>query len=112
MTYSSYRLRRQILADTEKSDKVKVCSLVVVEHIDWQTGQKKFAAKTHMANWFKSLGQQYGLEDEDGTGEAWLSYSLRLMIESGHATLDKKTGLLSLHQKPDWDDEEEGDSTA
>jgi hypothetical protein len=108
MEYSSYRLRRQILADVEHRP-VANDFLLIVEYIDWNTGVKKFTSKAHYTNWLKMLAEANGYTED---GPWYLGQVVKWLVDAGYATLDTKTGTLTLMQQSDWGDEEPDGQTA
>lgn len=99
MKYSSYALRRQIMADPDEAVNMKFYALMVVEYTDWNTGIKRFDNSGHFTNWMKNIGERNGVD------HAALIAAVLRMQAHGWATLDTKERILTLHQKPDeWEE--------
>lgn len=109
MKYENWKLRRAILA-SEMEDKVE--ALIIIDHADWKTGQKKFTSKRHYENWIDMLAAKYNLKDEpteyvdyERSGSTRLKWAVWVMTELGFAQLNKETKTLTLIS-PGGDDSE------
>lgn len=61
MNYSSYILRRSLLADRSLDHDAMHVGLIFAEYIDWKTGTKTFAHKQHYLNWLDWLDEVHGI---------------------------------------------------
>lgn len=104
MKYANWKLRREVMANPHMSAEVKLYALVIIDHVDWTTGVKKFHAKTHYDNWLKGIAESYGFKSFD------LGLAVTELVNTGTATLDKSQGLLTLHNGDEWDTGEEGEN--
>jgi hypothetical protein len=108
MSYKSWELRREILSELHRvhvrgdwsehdafAYSIMMSMLIIVEHVDWNTGKKIFASKTHLENWLKHLAEVSSLNERNGWEH--LKNSLDYMIQYGFASFDKGTKTLSLH---------------
>jgi hypothetical protein len=106
MSYKSWELRREILADNDRfSEAGRTAALIFVEYVDWQTGEKVFTSKSHAINWFKHLAEIHGISDYQGlngkTYPGWhvLKNTFDYLRMIGYASFDAKTKTLRLHKR-------------
>ena len=62
MNYSSYILRRSLLADRNLDHDAMHVGLMFAEYVDWKTGTKTFAHKHHYQNWLNWLAEVNGIK--------------------------------------------------
>ena len=62
MSYSNWKLRRQVMAFTDMTETRRLYALIIVDHLDWNTGTKQFYSRSHYENWLKGLAESYGIK--------------------------------------------------
>lgn len=106
--YAAWKLRQQILADSDLDAEIVRHALIVVESVDWHTGVKTFTSKKHYLNWLEGLARKYDVRDEPTFGnhdaipatEVLERYGVQGLVDAGYATFEN--GVLTLTLKDEW----------
>lgn len=80
MEYNAYKMRTQILKQKAFEGWIMREAMILVEAVDWATGELDFNSRKHMDNWIASTARRFNLEP-------------RFDKESGEVLIDAVTRL-------------------
>jgi len=94
MEYKNWKLRKEVMGEEAFTPAEKFACLVVIDSVDWYTGEKRFGHKRHFVSWLHGIAFGAVLEKAD------IEIALKKMIVTGYAVLDTdKYKVLQLTQR-------------